>query len=72
MAALRLDMLAEKAMDYYDPERRTVCYLYLESELDERYSRQPAEKDFYSSFTVPVGESYTHTLELLREWGLEG
>lgn len=72
VAALRLDMLAEKAMDYYDQERRTVCYLYLESELDERYSHQPAEKDFYSSFTVPVGESYTHTLELLREWGLEG
>lgn len=72
VAALRLDMLAEKAMDYYDQERRTVCYLYLESELDEKYSHQPAEKDFYSSFTVPVGESYTHTLELLREWGLEG
>lgn len=72
LAALRLDMLAEKAMDYYDQERRTVCYLYLESELDEKYSHQPAEKDFYSSFTVPVGESYTHTLELLREWGLEG
>jgi hypothetical protein len=65
-------MLAEKVMDYYDQERRTVCYLYLESELDEKYSHQPAEKDFYSSFTVPVGESYTHTLELLREWGLEG
>ena len=59
-------------MDYYDQERRTVCYLYLESELDEKYSHEPAEKDFYSSFTVPVGESYTHTLELLREWGLEG
>lgn len=72
VAALRLDMLAEKAMDYYDQERRTVCYLYLESELDEKYSHQPTEKDFYSSFTVPVGESYTHTLELLREWGLEG
>lgn len=72
VAALRLDMLAEKAMDYYDQERRTVCYLYLESELDEKYSHQPAEKDFYSSFTVPVGESYTHTLELLQEWGLEG
>lgn len=72
VAALRLDMLAEKAMDYYDQERRTVCYLYLKSELDEKYSHQPAEKDFYSSFTVPVGESYTHTLELLREWGLEG
>lgn len=72
VAALRLDMLAEKAMDYYDQERRTVCYLYLESELDEKYSHQPAEKDFYSSFTVPVGESYTHTLELLREWDLEG
>lgn len=72
VAALRLDMLAEKAMDYYDQERRTVCYLYLKSELDEKYSHQPAEKDFYSSFTVPVGESYTHTLELLQEWGLEG
>lgn len=71
VAALRLDLLAEKAMDYYSPARKTVCYLYLESELEERYSRQPAKKDFYGSFMVPVGESYTHTLELLRQWGLE-
>ncbi|HAL11018.1 MAG TPA: hypothetical protein DCP22_01715 [Ruminococcaceae bacterium] len=71
VAALRQDVLTEKTMDYYNPERRTVCYLYLESELDEKYSRQLADKDFYSSFTVPVGESYTHTLELLKDWGLE-
>lgn len=70
-AALREDLLAEKAMDYYDPDRRTVCYLYLQSELEERYTYEPASKNFYGSFTVPVGESYRNTLALLTEWGLE-
>ena len=71
VAALRQDLLEEKAMDYYDPARKTVCYLNLQSELEERYSKEPAEKDFYGSFTVPVGENYAHTLELLKAWGLE-
>lgn len=71
VAALRQDILAEKAEDYYRPDRETVCYLYLQSNLVEQYSRIPAEKDFYDSFTVTVGRHYTHTIDLLTEWGLE-
>ena len=70
VAALRQDLLAESATDYYRPGRRTVCYLYLQSEWEQRYSTQPAEKNFYGSFAVPVGEDYAHTLALLEQWGL--
>ena len=70
VAALRQDLLAEPAADYYRPGRRTVCYLYLQSEWEQRYSTQPAEKNFYGSFAVPVGEDYAHTLALLEQWGL--
>ena len=71
MAALRQDMLAETSEAYYRPGRETVCYLYLESELVDKYSRAPAEKDFYDSFTVAVSRDYTNTIALLTEWGLE-
>ena len=71
VAALRQDILAEKAEDYYRTDRKTVCYLYLQSNLVEQYRRIPAEKDFYDSFTVTVGSHYTHTIALLTEWGLE-
>ena len=71
VAALRQDMLAETSETYYRPGRETVCYLYLESELVDKYSRVPAEKDFYDSFTVAVSRDYTNTIALLTEWGLE-
>ncbi len=72
VAALRQDMLAETSEAYYRPGRETVCYLYLESELVDKYSRAPAEKDFYDSFTVAVSRDYTNTIALLTEWGLAG
>lgn len=69
-AALRADALRESAADYYDPARETVAYLYLESNWTDKWGQKPAEEDFWSSCTIPVSDTYTETLALLREWGV--
>ncbi len=69
--AVRQDAALEKAEEYYDPGRNTVCYIYFVTSTPRKEIGGLEGAAMTDSFAIPISDRYENTLAFLREKGIE-